>query len=717
MQVISSVLDFTKVASALSLSIANYKPIPIVDSSTSGSSSHGRVNTVNDGESWSSKHPSDSWGLPSILNISSTLSNDDGRIASSDGDSSGKTVGSGCKILDDYKSNSTLEVQFPSYNSTRANMMRYRKQVGVNGGAWFVQENWMSPSLFSCASGSKASELDILKGYGKSKKGIQSARARLEKHWDTWIQAKDFEEMKAMGINTLRLPIGYWNFPGSNFTKDTPFEPYSDVYKNSWKYILRAIKYADENDIGVLIDMHGAYGSQNGEPHSGVADGKVHFFKKENRERMTKLLLWLMNEVQNISNVIGIELLNEPHNDKRLWPWYSSAMDAMRKVSKQASSMPLYFHDAFNPSEGAKFVSKRSDFVVQDTHSYFVYTKQDRDMTASKHTSQVKGHVQESMSDMSSTARGNMIVGEWSCALNPNSLRSSKNQKKAMSEFCKAQTDTYLNATAGVIFWSWNMENCDNNAGWCFKSARSKYLDKTYNVWGLDGSVLSNSLPSIVSDIMKQRLPAEYSLKKSTNNRAAGLCGSKSGNSETASTAILPATSSTAEGHSYGRNAAVQKDSHNRSSKLTSSSSSTHHHSTKHKPTSSHHHHHHHHTHHTHSSSSSRTASSGHHSKKHKHVFHHRGLNKPHASVLERRGSKNSVRGYSDGFLTAKALAGLMALSRVGFEQQYLADTTSMYIENKIFSKNGKKPSSYDSDFKKGLKNLEKEVIKLAQKS
>jgi len=58
-----------------------------------------------------------------------------------------------------------------------------------------------------------------------------------------------------------------------------------------------------------------------------------------------------------------------------------------------------------------------------------------------------------------------------------------------------------------------------------------------------------------------------------------------------------------------------------------------------------------------------------------------------------------------------------MALSRVGFEQQYLADTTSMYIENKIFSKNGKKPSSYDSDFKKGLKNLEKEVIKLAQKS
>ena len=181
---------------------------------------------------------------------------------------------------------------------------------------------------------------------------------------------------------------------------------------------------------------------------------------------MTKLLLWLMNEVQNISNVIGIELLNEPHNDKRLWSWYSSAMDAMRKVSKQASSMPLYFHDAFNPSEGAKCVSKRSDFVVQDTHSYFVYTKQDRDMTASKHTSQIKGHVQESMSDMSSTARGNMIVGEWSCALNPNSLRSSKNQKKAMSEFCKAQTDTYLNATAGVIFWSWNMENCDNNAEW-----------------------------------------------------------------------------------------------------------------------------------------------------------------------------------------------------------------------------------------------------------
>ena len=58
-----------------------------------------------------------------------------------------------------------------------------------------------------------------------------------------------------------------------------------------------------------------------------------------------------------------------------------------------------------------------------------------------------------------------------------------------------------------------------------------------------------------------------------------------------------------------------------------------------------------------------------------------------------------------------------MALSRVGFERQYLADTTAIYIENKIFSKHGKKLNSYDSDFKKGLKSIEKEVIKLAQKS
>lgn len=662
MQLTSTWLDFTKVASTLSLSIANYKPIPVVQ--TSDSSSHGRVNAVSNHKSGTEKHSSESWGMPSILHIpqSSTKGNN-GRVASSDNDSSGETVGIGCTVLDEYSPKDSLNVEFPSYNQTRANMMRYRKQIGVNGGAWFVPESWMVPSLFSCAADGKSSEMDILNGYGGSEKGIKSARARLEKHWDTWIQAKDFVEMKSLGLNTLRLPIGYWHLPGSNFTKDSDFEPYGKVYVNAWKYIKRAIKYADDNGIGVIIDMHGAYGSQNGQPHSGLSNGKAGFFNDFNENKMTKLLVWLMQELEDVSNVIGIELLNEPHNDSRLWKWYSKTMDAMREAQTKPRDMPLYFHDAFSPSQGAEFVSKRNDFVVQDTHSYFVYTQQDRDMSASKHTTHIEGEVQKSMSKLADTARGNMVVGEWSCALNPNSLKNSNNKKDATTEFCQAQTSTYLNATAGVIFWSWNMEHCSSNAGWCFKSVLPKYMKNSYNAWGLEGQITNTTINAVTENIMSSKLPSKY--RSETKGKNLGICNKDSG-----------VIKSSGNAKKSGRNAAIK----------TSQS-----HASKHDGSS----------------------------KKNKHTLHHR--NAPHENILERRGSHTNVLsdifGYGDGFNTAKFLAGMMSMSRLGFEQQYLSDTGEYYKKHKIIDIGKHNSKSYKSNFKKGLKAMEKKIISIAEKA
>jgi glucan 1,3-beta-glucosidase len=124
----------------------------------------------------------------------------------------------------------------------------------------FVQESWMVPSLFKCAGGSKLSEIDIVAGWG----GVQNAKMLLEKHWDTFITEGDFKYLKAIGINSVRIPIGYWSL-GPCYCEGTPFAPFSDVYANSWPRVLRAISWAEQYDIGVLVDLHGAYGSQNGE--------------------------------------------------------------------------------------------------------------------------------------------------------------------------------------------------------------------------------------------------------------------------------------------------------------------------------------------------------------------------------------------------------------------------------------------------------------------
>lgn len=117
----------------------------------------------------------------------------------------------------------------------------------------------MAPSLFTCASGARAGEHDVASGWTNT----TLSRQLLERHWDTWITDADFAYLRSIGINTVRIPIGFWSL-GPEWCDGTPFEDVRDVYEESWPRVLRAVKIAEGYGIGVLIDLHGAPGSQNG---------------------------------------------------------------------------------------------------------------------------------------------------------------------------------------------------------------------------------------------------------------------------------------------------------------------------------------------------------------------------------------------------------------------------------------------------------------------
>ncbi len=145
----------------------------------------------------------------------------------------------------------------PAPNVTLATIYRYRRQQSVNLGSLFVLESWMVPSLFACAAQPAISELDVANGWEGS------ARALLERHWDTWITEEDFQWMASIGINTIRLPLGYWHLP-TEHTTGTAYESVSHIYEGAWPRVIRTVSMAANHEIGVLIDLHGAPGSQNG---------------------------------------------------------------------------------------------------------------------------------------------------------------------------------------------------------------------------------------------------------------------------------------------------------------------------------------------------------------------------------------------------------------------------------------------------------------------
>jgi len=198
----------------------------------------------------------------------------------------------------------------------------------------------MTPSVFQCAAEPAMAEIDIAHGWGST----DNARAVLEYHWDSFITSSDFKHLASIGINTVRLPIGYWNL-GPDFCQGTPFESVASVYTTSWKRVLRTVNHAASAGIGVLIDLHGAPGSQNGQPHSGISDGVTGLFSSDSYKKKTvDVLKFLVKTFSNVTNVAGIQLLNEPNNDPSLAAFCMSRLHCNDQIDL------FFFRQRFNNS-------------------------------------------------------------------------------------------------------------------------------------------------------------------------------------------------------------------------------------------------------------------------------------------------------------------------------------------------------------------------------
>lgn len=85
------------------------------------------------------------------------------------------------------------------------------------------------------------------------------AEERAQYYLDNWITEADFKEIAYLGYNSVRLPIGYWNVIQDD---NNLFAPQN--VSVSLKYIDNAFSWAEKYGLTVLIDLHGAPGSQNG---------------------------------------------------------------------------------------------------------------------------------------------------------------------------------------------------------------------------------------------------------------------------------------------------------------------------------------------------------------------------------------------------------------------------------------------------------------------
>lgn len=306
---------------------------------------------------------------------------------------------------------------------------------GVNLGAWLVLEKWMTPSLFNGVEA--ADEWSFSQTPG--------ARERLEKHRQSFIAERDFAWIKAHGLDAVRLPIGFWTLE-----EHAP-------YIAGAQHVDNAMQWARNHDLQVLIDLHGAPGSQNGFDHSGRS-GDLNWPQPENVAATVRALEIIAQRYGQHPNLWGIECLNEPRWDvplETLQAFYGAAYPRVRK------HLPLdrafVIHDGFRPFNWNGFMSgPEFQNVVLDTHIYQAYTEDDRKMSPQNHIKRAldrRGELDQI------EAQKWAIVGEWSNAIAWDAVKDLSPLQRELTTrgYGAAQLSSYETAH-GWFYWSLKTE-------------------------------------------------------------------------------------------------------------------------------------------------------------------------------------------------------------------------------------------------------------------
>ncbi|KAG9298614.1 hypothetical protein G9A89_012682 [Geosiphon pyriformis] len=323
---------------------------------------------------------------------------------------------------------------------------------GVNLGGWLVLEPWITPSLFDQFLNTTTPAVD--EWTFTEVLGREEAQRQLKKHWNTWVTKKDIQQLASYGINHVRIPIGYWAFDIQ------PGEPFVD---GAFQYLLKAIIWAQTYKLKVIVDLHGAPGSQNGFDNSGRR-GQVLWQtgSPDNVPRTIRVLQTMTKRLLPYQDTVtAINILNEPLN------WGGNQIEVTRK----------FYLDTY---KAIRAIGSQALIVIHDTFLAF---------------SEWQGFMQKPEYEGQEIANSNnnlwTVIGEWSLASNDctkwlNGFKAgarydgtlnenppicptctckgdddyqtySPDYKKFLRNFVEAQMDSF-EAGVGWLFWNFKAE-------------------------------------------------------------------------------------------------------------------------------------------------------------------------------------------------------------------------------------------------------------------
>jgi glucan 1,3-beta-glucosidase len=350
-----------------------------------------------------------------------------------------------------------------SVHGTETASVRLR---GVNLGGWLLLEKWMTPSLFEGFAA--ADETTWCAELGPD------AQKRLRDHWECFITRADFEWLAGVGINAVRIPLGHWIF-GPPYPYHPKYGAAPHPFVDGGIDVLdRALDWAAEFGLKVILDLHAAPGCQNGLDNGGIRDVCEWHTREEYMAHSVAVLGRLARRYSSAPALYGIQVLNEPHKDlptDLLKEYNLRGYQAIREHCPP-DRVAVVFHDGFRSHrEYLGFMQPpQYENVIYDVHRYQCFEPSEIEMNIHEHLLVAGVQRQQEAEEIQSELGLPVIVGEWSLGFDPefvalwpgpfnHALRHMDAYQKdiAYRAFAAAQLLSFEHYH-GWFFWSYRTE-------------------------------------------------------------------------------------------------------------------------------------------------------------------------------------------------------------------------------------------------------------------
>lgn len=224
--------------------------------------------------------------------------------------------------------------------------------TGINAGQLLLQESWMSPFALEPLKnpdGSYVKDKDNNIQYGEFTEDMfrealknnpnlsgYSLEELLQTYYSCFFTEEDFRIIKEdLQLNAIRFPFFYLDILNEDLTLKSEDAAFSYL---DW-FISQAAKY----ELYIILDLHGAPGSQNGYEHSGTAGYTAGLWEsKENVDATVAIWDYISNHYMNTRPDLGkwiatYDILNEPTytykgtTNKKCWEVFDRIYDTIRE--------------------------------------------------------------------------------------------------------------------------------------------------------------------------------------------------------------------------------------------------------------------------------------------------------------------------------------------------------------------------------------------------